>query len=479
MKDSSRHGFAAAAGVLSLALAIGLFAPALPAQVAAPAAGPSGFALQSGDRVCFYGDSITEQRFYPAEVQTYALTRFPALHVRFVDAAVGGDTVQGGWAGPIDLRLRRDVFPFHPNVVTIMLGMNDARYRPFDPKIFAVFQTGYEHLIQSLQQHLPGVRIVLLATSPFDDVTQPPQFPGGYNGVLGRYDAFVRQLGREHHLLVVDFNAPMVRVMREAERINPKLAAQIIPGRVHPSAAGEMMMALALLRAWHAPATVARVRLGAHGQVERAVRARVSALHAANGGLSWTELDASLPLPVLGLHAKWPQFPAWDMYLPPQPQPGYTNPAAALINRLSGFTKYLDQEPLQVTGLSAGRYQLAIDGQPVGTFSARQLAAGVNLANFPTPMMRQAWQVSNLVWEQIASHFVAWHEVQTPLENFGARWPGAQGAKLPVNVYNDPAAARAVARTLRALHALTRAIAAREHPAAQPRPHHFTLTPAS
>ncbi|MGH9507669.1 MAG: GDSL-type esterase/lipase family protein, partial [Terriglobales bacterium] len=86
------------------------------------------FALKSGDRVCFYGDSITEQRFYPAEVETYTLTRFPRLRVRFVDAAVGGDTVQGGWAGPIDLRLRRDVFPFHPNIVTIMLGMNDASY---------------------------------------------------------------------------------------------------------------------------------------------------------------------------------------------------------------------------------------------------------------------------------------------------------------------------------------------------------------
>lgn len=481
MRDHSRQGCsraaAAAAWVLSLALAIAGLAAVAPAQQAAPAAGPHGFALKSGDRVCFYGDSITEQRFYPAEVETYALTRFPGLHVRFVDAAVGGDTVQGGWAGPIDLRLQRDVFPFHPTVVTIMLGMNDARYRPFDPKIFAVFQKGYEHIIQSLQRHLPGVRIVLLETSPFDDVTQPPQFPGGYNAVLDRYDALVRKLGREHHLLVVDFNGPMVRVLRAAERTNPKLAAQIIPGRVHPSAAGEMMMALALLRAWHAPATVTRVRLGANGVIERAVQARVSDLRAAHGGLSWTELDASLPMPVLGLHAKWPQFPAWDMYLPPQPKPGYTNPAAALIDRLSGFTKYLDQEPLQVTGLKPGQYRLAIDGQPAGTFSASQLAAGVNLADCPTPMMRQADQVRNLVWEQIASHFVAWHEVQTPLENFGARWPGAQGAKLPVNVYNDPAAARAVARAMRAMQALTRAIAAREHPAAQPRPRHFTLTP--
>ena len=28
------------------------------------------------------------------------------------------------------MRLKRDVFPFHPDVVTIMLGMNDGAYQP-------------------------------------------------------------------------------------------------------------------------------------------------------------------------------------------------------------------------------------------------------------------------------------------------------------------------------------------------------------
>jgi lysophospholipase L1-like esterase len=94
------------------------------------------FFLKSGDRVCFCGDSITEQRFYPADVQTHVLTRFPNLHVRFVDAGVGGDRVGGGWAGPINVRLKRDVYPFKPNVITIMLAMNDAGYRPFNKKLY-------------------------------------------------------------------------------------------------------------------------------------------------------------------------------------------------------------------------------------------------------------------------------------------------------------------------------------------------------
>ncbi len=141
---------------------------------------PSRFFLKSGDRVCFYGDSITDQRFYCAEIETYVHTRFPKLHVRFIDSGVGGDSVRGGWAGPINLRLKRDVFAFKPNVVTIMLGMNDGAYKPFNEKIFNIYKSGYEHIIRELKRHLPGVRIVLLGTTPYDDITRKPNFPGDH-----------------------------------------------------------------------------------------------------------------------------------------------------------------------------------------------------------------------------------------------------------------------------------------------------------
>ena len=134
--------------------------------VASPAmAAKQKFFLKNGDRVCFYGDSITEQRFYPADVQTYVLTRFPKLHVRFVDAGVGGDKVGGGWAGPINVRLKRDVFPFKPNVVTIMLAMNDASYRPFNQGISSTFEKGYEHIIRSLEA--PSARRTHCASGNF------------------------------------------------------------------------------------------------------------------------------------------------------------------------------------------------------------------------------------------------------------------------------------------------------------------------
>src|SRR5512146_2824116 len=90
------------------------------------------FYLKPGDRVVFYGDSITDQRLYTTFTETFVVTRFPRMPVAFVHSGWGGDRVTGGGGGPIDVRLKRDVLAYQPTVMTIMLGMNDGRYRAFD-----------------------------------------------------------------------------------------------------------------------------------------------------------------------------------------------------------------------------------------------------------------------------------------------------------------------------------------------------------
>src|SRR5580765_474596 len=137
------------------------------------------FDLKDGDRVVFYGDSITDQRLYTTFTETYVVTRFPKLDVSFVHSGWGGDKVSGGGGGPIDLRLRRDVIAYRPTVVTIMLGMNDGRSRPFDQAIFQEFASGYEKIVRDLKTALPDVRITAIQPSPFDDVTREPNFEGG------------------------------------------------------------------------------------------------------------------------------------------------------------------------------------------------------------------------------------------------------------------------------------------------------------
>jgi len=425
------------------------------------------FYLKNGDRVCFYGDSITEQRFYGMDVAAYVRTRFPDLHVKFVNSGVGGDRVSGGWAGGIDERLQRDVFPFQPDVVTIMLGMNDAGYRPFDPQVFGAYTNGYEHIILSLKQQQPGVRIVLIEPTPYDDVTFPPNFPGGYNAVLQRYAAFVRQLAVAHHLMCVDFMTPLLDVIQKAQAQDPLVAQEVIPGRVHPSALGELLMAQALLKAWNAPAVVTSVTIdAAHDMVVQADSSTVTDVGTAAQTISWTQKDQSLPFPILGLHESWWQFPPTEMdggsltFFTPAPQPkwDYTDAASEKIVRLSGFYSALDQERLKVQGLTAGNYELKINGKPVGKFDADQLEAGINLAEYDTPMLEQAYQVLDLEWKQVAWRFFAWRGIQTQL-----------------TFDRDVAVQKAADSLIAALYAQKDQIEDQQHVASQPQPTHYEL----
>ena len=91
-----------------LLLAVLSLCSTVPAQQTSPSAAQ--FRLQDGDTVVFYGDSITEQKLYTSDIENFVLTRFPGRRIRFIHSGVGGDKVSGGWAGPVDLRLARDVF---------------------------------------------------------------------------------------------------------------------------------------------------------------------------------------------------------------------------------------------------------------------------------------------------------------------------------------------------------------------------------
>jgi lysophospholipase L1-like esterase len=355
----------------------------------------SKFLLKDGDCVVFYGDSITDQRLYTTFAETFVVTRFPHLKVRFVHSGWGGDRVSGGGGGPIDVRLPRDVFAYQPTVMTIMLGMNDGSYRAFDQGIFDQYSKGYQHIIDEVKKAVPGIRLTLIQPSPFDDVTQPPKFEGGYNSVLVRYSEFVKELAGRENLGVADLNGPIVAALEKAKATDADLAKKIIPDRVHPGASGHLLMAAALVKAWNASATVTAVEIDADAkQVKRSEATKVSGLDVGDR-ITWNQMDEALPMPV-------------DLQ----------DPVMALAVNSSDFVKTLNQQPLKVTGLSAARYALKIDQTEVGTFTKEQLAEGVNLALLPTPMAKQAADVHKLTLQHNNTHFARWRQVQVPLASY-------------------------------------------------------------
>jgi lysophospholipase L1-like esterase len=398
------------------------------------ACGQEPFYLKDGDRVVFYGDSITDQRLYTTFTETFVVTRFPKLKVTFVHSGWGGDRVKGGSGGPVDVRLRRDVFAYKPTVMTIMLGMNDGSYRAFDQGIFDTYANGCRHIVQSVKSAFPKIRITAIEPSPYDDVTRPPQFEGGYNAVLVRYGQFIAELAKSEGLNVADLNTPVVAALKTAQDTDPKLAGEIIRDRVHPGPGGHLLMAEALLKSWNAPAVVTAVVIDAAARrVEKSEGTEVSMLDARAGGIAWTQKDAALPMP-------------FDS----------RNGIVQLSVRSSDFLTALNQEPLTVTGLKASQYVLKIDGERVGVFTGAQLAAGVNLAALPTPMAAQAMRVHELTLDHNNVHFARWRQVQVPLQDFYLS--SAQGA-------------------LAALDNLESELVARQRAVAKPMPRRYELTP--
>jgi len=369
-------------------MAFGRLLPLLLAAVSCVSA-QSGFYLRDGDRVVFYGDSITDQRLYSTFTETYAVTRFPKEHFTFVHSGWGGDRVSGGGGGNVDLRLERDVFAYKPNVVTVMLGMNDGGYRAFDQSLFDAYAKGYEHIVDTLKSRLAGVRITAIQPSPYDDVTQPPRFPGGYNAVLVRYSQFVKELSKREGIDTADLNSPVVADLTKAFATDADGAKKLIPDRVHPGPAGHLLMSAALLEAWHAPALVSEVDIDAtSAKVRKSKNAHVTEL----SETSWTETEAALPMPI-----------------------DWSDASTKLAVESSNFLDALDQELLRISGLRPGKWLLKIDGHDIGSFESQDLEKGINLAKYDTPMMEQALAVHAYTRKHADLHNTRWRNIQVPL----------------------------------------------------------------
>src|SRR5262245_28670303 len=110
-------------------------------------------ALKDGDRIVFFGDSLTELAGTekPKKYVTKGYVRIVAekLHEMHKDKKIEVDWVATGGHTVPDLlkRVDKDVIAKKPTIVVIQIGCNDARRIPKE-----TFKTGLEELIDRLQK---------------------------------------------------------------------------------------------------------------------------------------------------------------------------------------------------------------------------------------------------------------------------------------------------------------------------------------
>lgn len=340
--------------------------------------------FQEGDRAVFLGNSITDGGHYHSYIWLYYMTRFPGMNLRVFNAGIGGDT-----AYDMNKRLDGDVFNKRPTVLMVTFGMNDTGYQEYNSDNAKEFgESRYNECLKNYQimekrlKALPGTRIVLMGSSPFDEtVVIKDNTPlNGKNAVMERITAFQKESATNNLWEFTDLNQPMTAINKHFQQKDPSFTL-CGNDRIHPDNDGHMVMAYLFLKAQgFAGKEVADVEIDAASNTAvKSVNCELSDIRKNGKDLQFNYLAHALPYPLDTIARGW----------------GAKRSQCEALN-IVPFMEEMNQELLKVKGLN-GSYKLLIDDQEVGTWSADELAKGINLAQeSKTPQYQQALAMMHL-----------------------------------------------------------------------------------
>ena len=337
--------------------------------------------FQSGERIIFVGNSITEQGYYESYIWLYYMLHFPERRITVYNGGIGGDRAKN-----ILDRFDEDVLPKKPTTICLTFGMNDSGYFEFlqanaDSTAKARVEEcrGYFGSIQEkLRKYTPGKKILITSTLYDETVKNPKNYYPKKSAAMQEIATFQEKAAQDNHWGFVDFFHPMTEItLREQKKDSTFTLTG--PDRIHPGNSGHFVMAwLFLKQQGLAGKPVADVVIDAtSGKTERSDNCRISAFSAAPGDLQFDYPAASLPFPQDSIPRLWGN-------------PYRQTEALDVIP----FNEEMNREMVTVKGLGEGDFSLTMDGQPIGRWTGAQLGKGINLATVKnTPEYEQAMSV--------------------------------------------------------------------------------------
>ncbi len=310
--------------------------------------------FQDGQKICFYGDSITAPGGgYAYFLQKFYTTRFPERKIQWFNRGLSGSNITNSLK-----RLQTDVIDLQPDVVTIMMGMNDVNINLYNnstpdevnagkrAQALNDYETSYRKTIETLKEKTKA-KIILITPTPYDQYSlESGDNLSDANSGLTAAAAITRKLAREYHLELVEFHEVLTGLLQKLpdHKINRT-------DRIHPDVIGHLIMTKLFLEAQNISPEVGSYTFDA--KTER----------------SFTINPAALPYPV-----------------------DYNFVEAEKIVPLNFNT-----ETLKLTNLAPGRYGVKINGAWIGNFEQSELAAGVSLTHCDTPEMAAAKGAAALI----------------------------------------------------------------------------------
>lgn len=207
--------------------------------------------IEAGQKLLFIGDSITDcdrakpegeglfgalGNGYVSTINALLLALYPELGIRVVNKGISGNTVRD-----LKNRWQDDVMDQKPDWLVVMIGINDV-WRQYDVPFIKekhVYIDEYEQTLGKLvKETKPFVKGLVLMT-PFyiESNEQDPM-----RQTMDQYGKVVREIAEENDSLFVDTQAAFNEILKSL------YPAALAWDRVHPSAAGHIVLARAFLK---------------------------------------------------------------------------------------------------------------------------------------------------------------------------------------------------------------------------------------
>jgi len=347
------------------------------AVMAARSAEASVVPFRDGETVVFLGDSITHGGRYVADLQLFWSLRHPGSNVTLHNAGVSGQRANHGL-----VRYDWDVAALKPDRVFILFGMNDVarddRWAPPETpeklkrraELTHVFETNLTALVRKVRAS--GATPVVMTPTPFDQYTTATNVAnslGTDDPGLKSFAAKARAIAAAEKAEVVDLYA------RLAPLLKANLDKKILKDRVHPGHEGHLLMATAVLEEMR------------EGDV-----AVAATFDASSGARRFTYAPKCLPYPT------YKEYAVADSVIP--------------------LTDGWNREIVSIVGLPEGRWTLKLGDVVYGTYSAVELAAGVNVTTADEKRYSPSLKKAKEAWSAMSDFHREQHDLRVLAQTF-------------------------------------------------------------
>jgi lysophospholipase L1-like esterase len=212
----------------------------------------SSFPIEPNQKLLLIGDSVTDcdrarpvgeglfnalGNGYVRDIDSILQAAMTAHPVRVVNMGTSGNTVRD-----LKARWQTDVLDQKPDWLSVMIGINDV-WRQFDTPLqpengvpLEEYETTLNELLSFVRPMLKG--LVLMTPFYIEDIASDRM-----RSRMDEYGEAVKRTAERHEAIFVDTQAVFNRALKYRH------SASIAWDRVHPNAAGHMMLAKAFLDA--------------------------------------------------------------------------------------------------------------------------------------------------------------------------------------------------------------------------------------